>query len=68
CDYKESNCQRMDCFECHRKLTLKVDILASKIIVKLRHDIIHERPVNVTTTIKIKQAIITNLHLNPMQL
>ncbi|CAG8729901.1 22836_t:CDS:2, partial [Cetraspora pellucida] len=58
----------MNCFDCHRKLTLKVDILASKIIVKLRHDIIHERPVNVTTPMKIKQAIIMNLYLNPIQL
>ncbi|CAG8563282.1 6027_t:CDS:2, partial [Cetraspora pellucida] len=68
CDYKELNRQRMDRFDCYEKLILKVDIPASKIIVKLRHDIIHERPVNVTTLMEIKQAIITNLHLDPTQL
>ncbi|KAF0527756.1 ATP-dependent DNA helicase pif1 [Gigaspora margarita] len=67
-DCKESNRQRMNRFDCHGKLIIKIDIPASKVIIKLKHDIIHEMPVNVTTPMEIKQAIMENLNLDPTQL
>ncbi|CAG8828402.1 8394_t:CDS:2, partial [Gigaspora margarita] len=67
-DCKESNRQRMNHFDCHGKLIIKIDIPVSKVIIKLKHNIIYEIPVNITTPMEIKQAIIENLNLDPTQL
>ncbi|KAF0402095.1 ATP-dependent DNA helicase pif1 [Gigaspora margarita] len=52
-DYKESNRQRMTQFDCHGNLVIRIDIPASRVIVKLKHDILHEKPIDVTTPIEI---------------
>ncbi|CAG8732494.1 18720_t:CDS:2, partial [Racocetra fulgida] len=67
-EYKQSNRKRIARFDCHGKLTLHVDAPAMEAILKLRHDIIHEKPEDVSTPEEIKQEIRTNLHLDPIQI
>ncbi|CAG8718190.1 18943_t:CDS:2, partial [Racocetra fulgida] len=64
----ESNQQRMVCFDCYGMLIIRVDVPATKVIIDLKHDIFHERPVDVTTPIEIKQEIKANLHMDPLQI
>ncbi|CAG8683037.1 13936_t:CDS:2 [Cetraspora pellucida] len=68
CDYKESNWQRMVRFDCYGMLIICVDVPATKVIIDLKHDILHERPVDVTTPIEIKQEIKAKLHMDPLQI
>ncbi|CAG8628855.1 3812_t:CDS:1, partial [Acaulospora morrowiae] len=67
-EYKESNRKRMTRFNCYGTLNIHVDIPANEVIVKLRHDIQHEKPVDVTTPSEIKSEIMQNLHMDPVQL
>ncbi|CAG8803935.1 2352_t:CDS:2 [Cetraspora pellucida] len=67
-DYKESNQQRMIRFDYHGMLIICVDVPATKVIIDLKHNILHERLVNVTMPIKIKQEIKANLHMDPLQI
>ncbi|CAG8548696.1 4510_t:CDS:2, partial [Racocetra fulgida] len=56
-EYKQSNRKRITRFDCHKKLTLHVDVPAMEAILKLHHDIIHEKPEDVSTPEEIKQEI-----------
>ncbi|CAG8693327.1 1136_t:CDS:2, partial [Cetraspora pellucida] len=67
-DYKESNCLRMERFNCHGTIIIHIDMPAAKVTVKLKHEILHERSVDVTTPEEIKQAIQENIHMDPVQL
>ncbi|KAF0472460.1 hypothetical protein F8M41_025027 [Gigaspora margarita] len=64
-EYKPSNRKRISRFDCHGKLTIHIDVPAMDAIIKLHHDIIHDKPENVSTPEEIKQEICTNLHLDP---
>ncbi|CAG8855252.1 21905_t:CDS:1, partial [Gigaspora margarita] len=67
-EYKPSNQKRISRFDCHEKLTIHIDVPAMDTIIKLHHDIIHDKPENVSTPEEIKQEIHTNLHLDPAQI
>ncbi|CAG8719294.1 6794_t:CDS:2, partial [Gigaspora rosea] len=42
-------------------------ISASRVIVKLKHDILHERLIDVTTPMEIRNEIKSNLHMDSVQ-
>lgn len=67
-EYKESNRKRIERFDCHGKLTLHIDIPAKEATAKLRHDSLHEKPIDVATPPEVKQEIEQNLHMDPTQL
>jgi hypothetical protein len=67
-EYKESNRKRTQRFECHGKLTIHIDIPAKKATAKLIHEILHDKPIDVTTPPEVKREIEQNLHLDPLQL
>ncbi|CAG8796159.1 39768_t:CDS:2 [Gigaspora margarita] len=67
-DYKESNYSRIFWFNCHGMIVIHIDIPASKIIVNLKYEILHDRSVDITTPIEIRQEIKGNIHLDPVQL
>ncbi|CAG8604609.1 hypothetical protein C2G38_2032714 [Gigaspora rosea] len=56
-EYKQSNRKRIVRFDCYGKLTLHIDVPAMEAIIKLHHNILHEKPENVSTPEKIKQQI-----------
>ncbi|CAG8799257.1 20920_t:CDS:2 [Cetraspora pellucida] len=65
CDYKESNRPRMEHFNCNGALIIHVDMPAAKVTVKLKHEILYERSIDVATPEEIKQAIQENIHMDP---
>ncbi|CAG8655447.1 7439_t:CDS:2, partial [Racocetra fulgida] len=67
-EYKQSNQKRITRFECYGKLNLHIDVPAIEAILKLRHDVLYEKPENVSMPEKIKQEIHINLHLDPIQI
>jgi len=66
--YKESNRPRVERFECHGKLTIRIDVPGKEAMAKLSHDCQHEHPVDVTMPPEVKQEIEKNLHMDPLQL
>ncbi|KAF0546075.1 ATP-dependent DNA helicase pif1 [Gigaspora margarita] len=68
CNYKKSNCPRIEHFNCNRTLIIHIDMPMANVTVKLKHEILHERSVDVTTLEEIKQAIQENIHMDPVQL
>ncbi|CAG8622946.1 13726_t:CDS:2 [Cetraspora pellucida] len=64
-EYKDSNRKRIDHFSCDSKLNIKIDILAKEAKVVLKHKLIHDKPIDITTLPEIKQEIIDNLNMNP---
>ncbi|KAF0519156.1 ATP-dependent DNA helicase pif1 [Gigaspora margarita] len=66
-EYKDSNRKKINRFNCGGKLTIHVDILAEKAKVTLWHELIHERPINVATPPEVKQKIIENLNMDPIE-
>ena len=67
-EHKESNRRRIERFSCHGKLTVHVDVPAKEATVKLRHELLHEKPTNVNTPPEVKKEIEDNLHLDSIQL
>jgi hypothetical protein len=63
--YKESNRPRVERFECHGKLTIRIDVPGKEAMAKLSHDCQHEHPVDVTMPPEVKQEIEKNLHMDP---
>ncbi|CAG8605470.1 14635_t:CDS:2 [Cetraspora pellucida] len=55
-------------FDCHKKLKICIDIPAKGAIVMFCHDIQYEKPIDVTTPLEVKQEIMQNLHMDPIQL
>ncbi|CAG8464303.1 19588_t:CDS:2 [Gigaspora margarita] len=68
CDYKESNRPRIEHFNCNRTLIIYINMPAAKVTVRLKHKILYERSVDITTPKEIKQAIQENIHMDPVQL
>jgi len=58
----------MNRFDCKGKLKIHIDVPAKAAMVKLRHEVLHEKPMDVTTPSEVKQEIKQNLHLDPVQL
>ncbi|CAG8693711.1 2671_t:CDS:2 [Cetraspora pellucida] len=67
-EYKESNRKRTDRFSCNDKLTINIDIPAANAKVTLQHELVHEKPADVTTPLEIKQKILENLNMDPVHL
>ena len=68
-EYKESsNRPQIARFNCHGKLYIRVDIAAAEATVKLNHDILHEKPVDIATPEEMKKEIQANVHMDPVQL
>ena len=67
-EYKESNRKRIDHFDCKGRLTIHIDVPAKEATVKLQHEVLHEKPIDVKTPPEIKQEIKENLHVDPVQL
>ncbi|CAG8695212.1 4702_t:CDS:2, partial [Cetraspora pellucida] len=65
-EYKESNRIRIDRFNCGGKLNINIDIPAKEAKVVLKHKLIHNAPVDVTTPPEIKQEIMDNLNMDPV--
>ncbi|CAG8660971.1 799_t:CDS:2, partial [Ambispora gerdemannii] len=67
-EYKESNCKRIDHFDCHGKLIIYINMMAKEVSIKLCHDIQHEKPIDLTIPPEIKHEIMENLYMDPVQL
>ncbi|CAG8531326.1 12949_t:CDS:2 [Racocetra fulgida] len=67
-EYKDSNCKKIDHFNYSSKLTINVDILVAKVKVRLRHELVHERPIDIATHPEVKQEIIENLNMDSVYL
>ena len=67
-DIKESNRKRIERFDCHGKLVIHLDTHEKEATVKLKHEILHEKPIDVSTPPEVKQEIENNLHMDPLQL
>ncbi|KAF0497175.1 ATP-dependent DNA helicase pif1 [Gigaspora margarita] len=67
-EYKESNRKKIAQFNCHGKLVVNVDMAAKELKIKLSHDIYHEKLVDITIPEEIKNKIMQNLHMDPVQL
>ncbi|CAG8472416.1 11221_t:CDS:2, partial [Scutellospora calospora] len=63
-EYKDSNRKRTDWFSCNGKLNINIDILAANAKVTLQHELVHEKPIDVTTPLEIKQEILENLNMD----
>ncbi|KAF0562302.1 hypothetical protein F8M41_000075 [Gigaspora margarita] len=53
-EFKDSSHERIFCYNCNGKISIKIDILAAEAKVVLKHKLLHERPVNVTMPSEIK--------------
>ncbi|CAG8786521.1 43781_t:CDS:2 [Gigaspora margarita] len=67
-EFKNSIHEKIFHYNCNGKISIKIDILVAKAKVVLKHKLLYERPVNVTTPSEIKQEISKNLDLNPIEL
>ncbi|CAG8603857.1 11442_t:CDS:2, partial [Scutellospora calospora] len=63
--YKDSNCKRTDQFSCNSKLNINIDIPATNAKVTLQHELVHEKLIDVTTPLEIRQEILENLNMDP---
>ncbi|CAG8551498.1 4578_t:CDS:2 [Gigaspora margarita] len=67
-EYKESNHKRMAWFNCHGKLVVNIDMATKELKIKLSHDIYYKKLVDIITPEEIKNEIMQNLHMDPVQL
>ncbi|CAG8715364.1 13128_t:CDS:2, partial [Racocetra fulgida] len=67
-EYKESNHIRINHFNCGDKLNINIDISAKEAKVVLKHKLIYDILVDITTPPEIKQEIIDNLNMDPIHL
>ncbi|CAG8776830.1 20457_t:CDS:2, partial [Gigaspora rosea] len=65
-EFKDSSRERIFCYNCNGKISIKIDIPITEAKVVLKHKLLHEKLVNVTTPSEIKQEISKNLDLNPL--
>ncbi|KAF0356993.1 ATP-dependent DNA helicase pif1 [Gigaspora margarita] len=67
-EYKDSNRKRITRFNCCGKISIKIDIPLAEAKVFLKHEILHEKPIDIAMPPEVKQEIEKNLNLSPTDL